>query len=166
MYMDCRELIEKIEIEEIINILEHFGAEVKGKTSNSANFTTICHGGDSHSLVYYDNSKQFICYSHSCKNEFGNNHSIITLVQYLESLEFSEAIRWILNFLEDKDITIREKRVRKPYIALEEKEELPIYNKEDLKIYEKNFLWSEWAEEGINYETICKYQIGSYGAKQ
>lgn len=165
--MDYQELIEKLEIEEIIEIMEELGARTYRITQATVNFQTICHGGDSDSLVYYNNTKLFICYVNrkKCCNELGNNHHIVSMVQKIKEIEFADAIRWILNFLDGKDIETR-KVVKKERYDPEEKKILPIYNKEDLKRYEQNFWWEEWAKEGIAYDTIVKYQIGSFGARQ
>lgn len=163
MYMDYQELIEKLTNEEIIEIMEELGAEASKITNKTINFTTICHCGDSQNLVYYDNSELLICYTGQCKNDIGNNHNIISMVQLKKGIGFSDAIKWILNFLDGKDIEAREV-VKKERYEPEEKKILPIYNKEDLSIYEQNFWWSEWAKEGITYDTIVKYQIGSFVA--
>lgn len=166
MYMDYRELIEKLTIEEIIEIMEELGAKTYRVTQATVNFLTICHkDGDSDNLVYYHNSKLFFCYTKQCTNENGYLHNIVSMVQKKKETSFSDAIRWILSFLDGKDIETR-KVVKKERYEPEEKKILPIYNKDDLNIYEQNSLWSEWADEGITYDTIVKYNICSFLARQ
>lgn len=55
---------------------------------------TICHGGDSHKLYYYENTKLFKCYSDSC-----GTFDIFELVQKVKDVkDLNEAVFYIVNF--------------------------------------------------------------------
>ena len=55
---------------------------------------TICHGGDSHKLYYYENTQLFKCYSDSC-----GSFDIFELVQKVEDIkDLNAAVFYIVNF--------------------------------------------------------------------
>ena len=55
-------LKESLSIEEVFDLVSELGGEpIMGNELFTAR--TICHGGDSHKLYYYDNTKLFHCYT-------------------------------------------------------------------------------------------------------
>lgn len=62
-------LLETITEEQVLTLLEEFGATPYGAIKeNEIWFNTICHGGDSHKLCYYRNSKSFLLLHELWKN--------------------------------------------------------------------------------------------------
>ena len=59
---------------------------------------TICHGGDSHKLYYYDNTKLFKCYT-DCLDSF-DIFELIIKINKLNNIDYSlpQAIRFITNY--------------------------------------------------------------------
>ena len=84
---------ERIEIEDVYNLLEFFGAEPQ-MFSDYITARTICHGGDSHRLYFYSNTRLFKCYTGSC-----GTFDIFELVQKVEGIEdLNQAIFFVVNF--------------------------------------------------------------------
>ena len=65
------ELLKSITTDVVINIMQENGSPVYDRTIDRGSgqeclwFRTICHGGDSHKLCYFTESKDFYCYT-SC----------------------------------------------------------------------------------------------------
>lgn len=92
--MDAKILKKIITEEQIIQLVLSFGADIRvGSNNNEILFRTICHGGGSHKLYFYRDSKEFHCYS-NC-----GHMDIITLVQKIKNLTSSESISYISNKL-------------------------------------------------------------------
>lgn len=90
--MDIKKLKELLTEEQIIQLVISLGADIRtGSNDNEVWFRTICHGGDSHKLYFYRDSKEFHCYSNCGQMD------IITLVQKVKNFTISEAISFICN---------------------------------------------------------------------
>lgn len=90
--MDAKKLKELITEEQIIQLVVSLGADIRtGSNDNEVWFRTICHGGDSHKLYFYRDSKEFHCYSNCGQMD------IINLVQKVKNFTVSEAIAYISN---------------------------------------------------------------------
>lgn len=88
--MKAKELKELITEDQIIHIMHHLGADSKpGGNDNEICFKTICHGGDSHKLYFYRDSKHFHCYS-NC-----GHMDIINIVQNVLDISVTSAISYI-----------------------------------------------------------------------
>ena len=64
--MNRDELIELVTTEDVVEILKNLGSDNPRKDKNNDNallFSTVCHGGNSHKLYYYIDSKFFKCYT-------------------------------------------------------------------------------------------------------
>ncbi len=89
---DC--LLERITEEQILDILKSFGALPYGTfKQNEIWFKTICHGGDSHKLCYFRDSKSFYCYTNCGKM------SLFNLIMKLRNCNFGEAINYVANVM-------------------------------------------------------------------
>ena len=84
-------------IEQVKDLLYALGGDpsVKG---NIIVARTICHGGQSHKLYYYDNTKLFKCYT-DCGETF-DIYELIIKINKLENAEITlyQAIKFIINF--------------------------------------------------------------------
>lgn len=84
---------ERLEIEDIYTLLEYFNAEPE-YSGNNIVCKTICHGGESHKLYYYENTSLFTCYT-NC-----GSFDIFELVQKVKGLDdLNAAIFFVVNFL-------------------------------------------------------------------
>lgn len=62
-------------------------------------FQTVCHGGDSYKLYYYEETKLFHCYTHC-----GDSFDLFELVRRaLDLPEFADAFRYVVDFFGLKD---------------------------------------------------------------
>ena len=70
--LDKDEIKNSLSLEQIENLVANLGGEPH-RQDNTLICRTICHGGNSHKLYYYDNTKLFRCYT-EC-NSIKNGHS-------------------------------------------------------------------------------------------
>ena len=86
-----------LSIEQVRDLLFALGGDpaIKGDIITSR---TICHGGQSHKLYYYDNTKLFKCYT-DCSSTF-DIYELIIKINKLENVETNlyQAIKFIINF--------------------------------------------------------------------
>jgi hypothetical protein len=177
MRFDKDKIKEEMTIEETIEILNQLGSEypIEDKGKNPI-FTTVCHNecNGKHKLYYYQESKQFHCYT-SC----GETMDIYGLVIKSHetkgiSLTFKQAVEWVafklgksygfgfkMNNIEKNTIMDDWKWLRK--FDRKEKKEiiLPEYDENVLDVF-INKPHESWINEGITPETINKYEIGYY----
>ena len=176
--MDDKERLEEIKnsltVDQITDLLMTLGADPVQK-GDLIMCRTICHGGDSHKLYYYDNTKLFRCYT-ECSDTF----DIFQLVVKIESTggrnyPLPKAINYICNYfgieLETKNFPTEDKGLqdwkifnRYDKILNKEKEEI---RKVEMKIYDDKILTYlprphilDWEAEGItkqvmDYHNIC-----------
>ncbi len=158
--MDTKEIKEKLKIDDIINLMEYFGADVGTMTEEYITFTSICHGSSSHKFYYYPRTKSFYCFV--C-----GNIDIFTIVQQEEGLSFQESIEWIKNFFNltseskfrfgrPKEIVHKQKEIKKKVIDLNE--QLPIYNQSILNTF-IDYQPIEFEREGISKEVMKMFEI-------
>lgn len=83
---------EQLEFEDIYTLLEDLGAEPQ-IFSDTIHCLTICHGGDSHKLYYYNNTQLFRCYTH-CNEAF----DIFELIRKVKDIDLNTAIYYVVNF--------------------------------------------------------------------
>lgn len=86
---DVRECLEP---EEVFSLLEYLEAEPQ-MTAEHITCRTVCHGGDSHKLYYYMNSKLFQCYSGDC-----GVFDIFELICKVKEMTFPAAIKFVVDF--------------------------------------------------------------------
>ena len=60
---------------------------------------TICHGGDSHKLYYYDNTKLFRCYT-QCAGDTFDIFELIVKIQTQAGYKFAlpQALQYVINY--------------------------------------------------------------------
>lgn len=99
--MEYKEFSEKVKndlsIDQVCDLLASLGGDpqIKGNLIISR---TICHGGHSHKLYYYDNTKLFKCYT-DCLDSF-DIFELIIKINKLNNIDYSlpQAIRFITNY--------------------------------------------------------------------
>ena len=156
-----------LSIDQIKDLLLSLGADPVVK-NNLIMCRTICHGGDSHKLYYYDNTKLFRCYTH-CGNTF-DVFELILKIKKLNGIEWAlpQAINFIINFY---GLTVLEENFQ---FSQEELQDWKILNKYeqnnsqeneekivDLKFYDSSILKylphphiEPWEKEGITREVM------------
>ena len=103
--MDEKERLEEIKnnltIEQITDLLLTLGADPAQK-GDLIIARTICHGGDSHKLYYYDNTKLFRCYT-ECSDTF-DIFELIVKIQTQGGAKYSlpQALNYVINFFNIK----------------------------------------------------------------
>ena len=87
------EIKNSLTIEQVFSLVEQLDGE---PIMYNGFFTslTICHGGDSHKLYYYDNTKLFKCYTGCPEDSF----DIFELVIKVQQIELFEAIKFVADF--------------------------------------------------------------------
>ena len=76
--MAVQDILEQITEEKILEIMEDLGSPVYKRTIDRRTnqtclwFRTICHGGDSHKLCFFLDSKDFYCYTSCGRMTFFN----------------------------------------------------------------------------------------------
>jgi len=85
--MDIVEIKNNLTLDDIENLLAYFNAEPK-RQNNTIISRTICHGGNSHKLYYYDNTKLFKCYT-DCPEESFDVGELVIKVKHQEGQEIT-----------------------------------------------------------------------------
>ena len=162
--MNSKELKEKLSLDMIVDLVIYLGGEFNEQMETNEKMvlnTSLCHGGESWKCELYKDSFNFHCYT-NC-----GTFDIITLVQEVMDLSFSEAIEFIeeyfhlgINFQrgfgrpKKKEVPIR-KPIKK---EIDFNERLPEYDSSILNTF-INYKPIEWIYEGISVETMEKYSI-------
>lgn len=174
---NLKEFSEKIKnnltIEEVKDLLFSFGGDpvIKGETIISR---TICHGGHSHKLYYYNNTHLFKCYTDCGDNGF-DIYELVMKINKLENINMSllQSILFVCNFY---NLTFSIENFSQNDNNLEDWKILNKYqqninkNKEekiiDFKYYDDKILRFlphphilPWEKEGISREVMEKYGI-------
>lgn len=166
--MDAKKLKELITVEQIVQLVISLGADIKnGSNENEIWFRTICHGGDSHKLYFYKDSKEFHCYSNCGQMD------IINLVQNIKKLTVTEAINYICNMFGFGNYTMIEGFHDSPATTLdleilsrydEQPKEVDMtrdfkyINEDVLKRFYK-YYHPAFYEDGISVQTLYKFGI-------
>ena len=170
--MDIDELMELVTTEDVINILNDLGSGNPKKDKNNDNvlqFSTVCHGGDSHKLYYYIDSKFFVCYT-SC-----GSMSLFDLIMSTNNVDFPEAFKYLCKFknitnfskkkkgLQKKEVENDDLKFLKLHLRKKEKQlvKLPSYNKYVLNMFD-DYIPMTWHSEGITDEIANIFQIKFY----
>ena len=172
---NSKEIKENLTIEEINSLLSSLGGDpiIKGNTIISR---TICHGGESHKLYYYDNTKLFKCYT-DCEDDSFDIFQLIIKNKQVNGIDFSlnQAINYIVDFFnlniknnnfninkeEIEDWKIIDKYEENNNLKEEEEEkkiELTIYDDKILK-YLPHPKIIPWLKEGIKQEIMDYAEI-------
>jgi hypothetical protein len=164
------ELLEKISVEDIVEILTDMGSK-KPKKDNVGNlyFSTICHGGDTHKLHFFNDNKFFMCYT-NC-----GSMSLFDLLMNINNWTFKESFNYLARYkginvfqrktgLHKKSYDIEEELNflnKHLYIPNKNKIQLPIYSNKVLNIFD-NYCPDIWIEEGIKEEILKYFNVKFY----
>lgn len=168
--MEYKEFSEKVKndlsIDQVCDLLASLGGDpqIKGDLIISR---TICHGGHSHKLYYYDNTKLFKCYT-DCLDSF-DIFELIIKINKLNSIDYSlpQAIRFITNYygivveteISETQENLQDWQILNKYdrSSSQEKEEKIV----EMKFYDDKILQYlphprilNWEKEGITREVM------------
>lgn len=164
------ELLEKISVEDIIKILTDMGSKKPQKDSaGNLYFSTICHGGDSHKLHLFTESKFLMCYT-NC-----GSMSLYDVLMNINNWTFKQAFNYLARY---KNINVYKRKVglhnkshelnyeldfldKHLYIPQKNKIHLPEYDNSVLKVFDKYYP-DTWLNEGINEEILEYFNISFY----
>jgi hypothetical protein len=155
-----------IEMEDVYSLLDYFQADPQ-MYSDQIISRTVCHGGDSHKLYYYDEQQLFHCYS-GCHDSF----DIFELVQRVRHIDdLNQAIIFVVEFfnlqgrVESENINTHDSEDWKILAAYDKinsiqyeevnQVKLPILNENILKYYPKPIV-KPWIRDNISQD-ICNY---------
>ena len=90
-FYDKDEVKNALDIEDVFDILESLNAEPDLR-DDYITAITVCHGGDSHKLYYYDNTKLFKCFTHC------GTMDIFELLMKIKQIDLNTAVSYVVNF--------------------------------------------------------------------
>lgn len=165
-------LDKKLTTKNIISILEYLKAEPKLESSGNISSKTVCHNGignGSRKLIYYNNSKLFVCYTGCEEDFFGATelvkkalntdlYNAITIIENLTGV-YDDYISPEIGFKdENEDLTNEDLEYIKNNTFKEEKLEVTKYDKKLLNsfypLYHKSFI-----DDNITKETMKKFNL-------
>ena len=186
MTFDKNEIKNNLTIEQVEDLLGELGAEPQKYNDETLTCKTICHGGESHKLYYYDNTKLFHCFTECSESfdifdlvlkvkrlageqaphyengeekwgEYQLNHAIYFIAQYYGFAPQTE------NFSE-KQLDLDDFKIFQKYEQSLNKRQ---YKKEiEIKKYDDSFLKNyprpiiaSWEQEGISKKIMDKRGI-------
>lgn len=165
-------LIDNITEEKILDILSKHGALPFGAIKpKEIWFKTICHGGDSHKLCYFRESKSFYCYTNCGKM------SLFSLIMKIKNCNFTEAIFFIaseMGISNRKGFNHSQSNVNldmaqiNTYLNMRRKQndktiqQPPKLDTSILSYFEDDVFYEGWIDEGISIPTMQKFGIRWY----
>ena len=174
----------QLTIEQVMDLVAELGGEPRLQQGGDF-FTarTICHGGSSHKLYYYDNTKLFRCYT-ECSPEIFDIYELVRKVNARQNSEWTlpHAINYVASYF---GLAILTNDFENEQTKLQDWQILNKYNKinsvdnnekqrVEMKFYDDKILRylphphiEPWEKEGITYE-VCEsrgvcYNPASHG---
>lgn len=168
--MDIKKLKELITVEQIIQLMHSLGADSKqGSNPNEIMFRTICHGGDSHKLYFYKDTKEFHCYSNCGQMD------VVNVVENVKNFSVRQAVNFICNlfgfgsdnmvegFFDEQTYVTTDLEILSRYEtgfnkSVDMSREFKYINEEILNRYYK-YYHPAFYEDGIGLQTLYKFDI-------
>ena len=171
-------LLEIITEENILNILANYNIYpyLNKIKENEIWFETVCHGGSSHKLCYFRDSKTFYCYT---------NCGFMNIFSFLIKIingSFSDVLKLIAKELginnrqgftkNYNSETRKEFSTINKYLSIRRKKpkeliHLPkINNPNIMNYFENNIFYQGWIDEGISIPTMQKFGISWYESQK
>lgn len=157
--MDAKALKEMLSEDDIFRLLDYLEGDPR-KVNNYITSKTICHGGNSRKLVYYDNKKLFTCMT-KCNETF----DVMTLIEKVLGYDFWTSIMWLCDFFGiKKDIQVVERNKAHDFLNLFTKQDtiIPELREIDDNILKEAFYemyYQGWIDEGITIKTMKRFGI-------
>lgn len=154
--IDAHDIKDMLTADNIFKLLEDLGVEPIDK-NNRFECLTLCHGGDSHKLFYYKDSKKFMCFT-NC-----GSMDIFSFIERFFDRSFIESVKYVQDYfnlyggsttssevIENPVKLLRKVDIKKPEIRILDDNIMNAY-------YEK--YCQSWVEEGISLDTMKKFDI-------
>lgn len=170
-----QKILELITEEQILQIISEYGANPVKIKPNEIWFRTICHGGNSHKLCYFRNSKEFYCYTNCGKM------NLFTFIMNIKDISFGEAVNFLKRKIgissrvgfqessEDKEgalYYLKKKRMKQTTINKDfNMTPIPTINDTILNYFE-DIYYKGWIDEGITIPSMQKHNIKWYGLEK
>lgn len=156
--MNAQELINIITPSDILTLMNDLGADLVKETNEYFIFTSICHGGNSHKLYYYKDSRSFYCYS-NC-----GSMSAYDTIMKVKDCDFKTAFNYlksIVNAYNRPIVGFGGRQFKSVDLDDVVVEQLPVIDKPYLyKMYSDNIkLMKEWVNENISEDALRKFNI-------
>jgi len=169
---EIEEIKNKISTEQIFEFLYSLGAEPV-QHNGIITCRTICHGGDSHKLYYYENTKLFRCYTQCNDGYFDIFQLVIKINSDIPNYNLPQAVNYIKQYfgiyIENEKFSqngneLSDWAVLNRYLNSNQQEVTK--RKVEMKFYDGNFLKFlprprilPWEKEGIKPEVIKHHNI-------
>ena len=183
--IQAEDILSKVNNDIVIEIMDENGSPLCGRSKDGRTgqecllFRTICHGGDSHKLCYFTETKDFYCYTNCGRMRF---FDLIKKIRGFKNEEFYQCLLYVgkkagVDFRQNRNgfqDGVSVKSVRQELIEMERANEIREYGKKlPIKIekfYDSNILnyfdgktfYQGWIDEGISEKTMMKFQIKWY----
>lgn len=166
--LSARELKEKLTVKQIMILMEDIGADaLEGRNQNEIMFRTVCHGGNSHKLYFYKDSKNFHCYT-NCGSldilQILQNALGITLPKAIEyiSMRFGLGLTFDVGFGQQTECENEDWSILSSFKYRATKEE----EVQEIKVLDENLLnhfykmaHRSFLDDGISIRTMSKFGI-------
>lgn len=167
--MNRDELLTLFSTDDIINLMMELGSDYPiPDQQGHLYFTTVCHGGTTHKLLFYPDSKGFMCFT-AC-----GSLSLYDVVAGALNMDFSEAFKYLASYkgvklgkrrmglqtskIENEDLEFLNLHLYKPTKNVVE---LPAFPENVLQIFDPVYP-IDWYNEGISEEVAEYYDIRYY----
>ena len=167
--MNRDELLNLFSTDDIINLMMELGSDYPiPDQQGHLYFTTVCHGGETHKLLFYPDSKGFMCFT-AC-----GSLSLYDVVAGALNMDFSEAFKYLASYkgvklgkrrmglqtskIENEDLEFLNLHLYKPTKNVVE---LPAFPENVLQIFDPVYP-IDWYEEGISEDVAEYYGIRYY----
>ena len=167
--MNRDELLNLFSTDDIINLMMELGSDYPiPDQQGHLYFTTVCHGGETHKLLFYPDSKGFMCFT-AC-----GSLSLYDVVAGALNMDFSEAFKYLASYkgvklgkrriglqtskIENEDLEFLNLHLYKPTKNVVE---LPAFPENVLQIFDPVYP-IDWYNEGISEEVAEYYGIRYY----
>lgn len=180
----AEDVLAKISNDIVIEIMDENGSPLYGRSKDGRTgqeclwFKTICHGGDSHKLCYFTETKDFYCYTNCGRIKF------FDFIKKIRGFKEDEFYKCLLYLSTKAGINLKRERigladsysVRSVRGEIDEeyggwevsnniKPEVTInryYDPDILNYFDGKTFYQGWIDEGISIESMAKYQIKWY----
>lgn len=161
----------ELTIEQVMDLVAELGGEPRMQPGGEY-FTakTICHGGNSHKLYYYNNTHLFRCYT-ECSPEIFDIYELVRKVNARQNAEWTlpHAVNYVASYfglsiltndfdneqtkLQDWQILNKYDKINSININEKQRVELKFYDESILKHLPHPHI-EPWEKEGISYEVM------------
>jgi hypothetical protein len=179
--MKAEEILTKVNNDIVIEIMDENGSPLYGRSRDGRTgqeclwFKTICHGGDSHKLCYFTESKDFYCYTNCGRIKF---FDLIKKIKGFKAEEFYQCLSYVahkagvslnrnrIGLADSLSVKSVREELNEAEKTLQEDSQLAkiekFYDANILNYFDANTFYQGWIDEGISIDTMRKYQIKWY----